>query len=212
MDNSTVLLELAKLAKNRSIDSSTLSLSRKLGISQQSVSRKLMELESQKLIKRQVSQRGITVIIDAKGKEVLAQKYASLKQFFEESKPCISGTLKTGLGEGKYYMSQQEYQSQFAEKLGFTAYPGTLNLTVEPTEVLTFINSQAPIRINGFERRERTFGALTAYRARIGKISCSIIIPDRTTHDSSTLEVIAPDYLRDALKIKDGDIITIEGD
>lgn len=210
MDNSTVLLELAKLSKNRGIDSSTSSLSKKLGISQQSVSRKLIELEKGKLIRRQTSQRGITVVIDAKGKEFLAEKYAALKVFFEGSKATIAGVVKSGLGEGKYYMSQPEYQQQFEEKLGFRAYPGTLNLSVEPQDVLTFVNALAPIRINGFERKERTFGALTAHRVKIQEILCGVVIPDRTTHDRSTLEVIAPFYLREKLKLSDGDMITLE--
>ena len=37
-----------------------------------------------------------------------------------------------------------------------------------------------------------------------------IILPERTSHSEDILEIIAPVYLRKALKINEGDKITIE--
>ncbi len=212
MDNAHLLIELAKYSKNGFIEANTTSISKLFGLSQQSISRKLIELERQRLIKRVASNRGTKVIIDNEGKRLLAEKYAALKSYFESSKAVIKGKVKTGLGEGRYYMSQEGYIMQFVEKLGFKPYPGTLNIDVDAMQALAFINSLTQFRINGFDSKERTFGALTAYKVKVKDIECGVVIPDRTTHDRSTLEVISPYYLRDKLGLKDADEITIIGE
>ena len=206
-----MLIELLKYSKEGYIEANTTVISKQLGLSQQSVSRKLIELERHRLIKRLVSNRGNKVIIDSEGRKLLAEKYASLKNYFESSRAITRGKVKTGLGEGKYYMSQEGYVKQFIEKLGFKPYPGTLNLDVDAMQTLTFVNSLVPLRINGFDSKERTFGALTAYKVKVNNVDCAVVIPDRTTHDIGTLEIISPHYLREKLNIKDGDqIIVIE--
>ena len=210
MDNAHLLIELLKHSKEGFIEANTTAMSKMFGISQQSVSRKLIELEGQKLIKRLVSNRGTKVIIDSEGRKLLAKKYAALKNYFESSKTIIKGRVKTGLGEGRYYMSQTGYVEQFVEKLGFKPYPGTLNLDVDGMHALAFVNSLKALRINGFDGKDRTFGALTAYKVKIKDLDCGLVIPDRTTHDRSTIEIISPYYLRDKLGLKDKDIITIE--
>ena len=210
--NTHLLIELAKHAQQGIFEGSTSQFSKQLGMSQQSVSRLFIDLEKKKFIRRMVNQKGTTIIIDTKGKELLAERYAALKNFFEHSRMKLQGKVKTGLGEGKYYMSQPEYQKQFKEKFGFKAYPGTLNIDVDATHALMFINSLNPLRINGFERKERTFGALTGYKIIVNDVEGALVIPDRTAHDRSTLEIIAPVYLRDRLNLKDGDKITLRGE
>ena len=40
----------------------------------------------------------------------------------------ITGIVTTGLGKAAYFLGQDFYKNQFRERLGFTPFPGTLNL------------------------------------------------------------------------------------
>ena len=68
------------------------------------------------------------------------------------------------------------------------------------------------IRIRGFLREGRSFGGATAFHAAIisdeKELPCAILIPDLTRH-VDVVEVISTEFLRDALSISDGDIVTL---
>ena len=44
----------------------------------------------------------------------------------------LSGTVSSGLGRAHVFMAQPHYQDQFREILGNKAWPGTLNMEVDP--------------------------------------------------------------------------------
>lgn len=120
----------------------------------------------------------------------------------------LSGTIVSGLGEGTYFMSMQHYQKEIKVKLGFNAYPGTLNLKVSKKQI-ELLKKIAPIKINGYKSGNKIFGEASCYRAKIKNINGSIILPDLTKH-KNVIEFIAPVHLKSELKFKDGDKIKIE--
>jgi len=71
-------------------------------------------------------------------------------------------------------------------------------------------------RIQGFEREGRSFGGATAILASLntveGKeatiVNCAILIPDLTRH-TDVVEVIASEFLREALDLIDGDEVIL---
>ena len=119
-----LLFFIAKSAMLRgTFVSSTAKISVKLGISQQSVSRKLRELQDKGLAEVSASPRGVEAKLTEKGTRLLKSRYLELKQLFEAKHlKSISGSLKTGLGEGAYYVAQAPYVKQFKELLGFKPY------------------------------------------------------------------------------------------
>src|SRR5208337_4812172 len=127
-----MLLKLAEMgAYRRTAKISTEYLARKLGISQQTASRYLIELEHKRWINRNITPEGSLIKIEDTGTKELQRLYSNLKCIMEKSYPpsvTLEGTVFTGLGEGAYYISKEHYRKQFAEKLGFDPYPGTLNL------------------------------------------------------------------------------------
>lgn len=126
----------------------------------------------------------------------------------DSKKISINGIVVRGLGEGTYFMSMQHYQNQIRKKLGFKAYPGTLNLKVNQKQAdsLKKLNT---IKIDGFKSGNKTFGGASCYRARIKDINGSIIVPDLTKH-KGVVEFIAPVHVKLELKIKDGDKVKVE--
>ncbi len=194
------------------LEASTVSIGKELGISQQSVSRLLQEMEHEGLILREASPKGMSLSISKNGIDLLREKYNLLKTIFEKkSLNSFSGIVTSGLGEGRAYMKMKQYSDQFMEKLGINAYPGTLNIKVGQGIADQLRNTADVIKIGGFSTKERTYGGVLAYRAKInGQIDAAVIFPDRSTHNMRMLEIIAKDYLRGKLGLKDGSKIKIE--
>jgi riboflavin kinase, archaea type len=208
-----VLKEIASLgALHGLIEVSTSQLAEILGLSQQTASRRVLELEQSGYVRREMGVRKQLVRLTEEGVNVLAREYAAYQKLFENRhRLSVHGTVASGLGEGRYYLGQAGYVDQFKAKLGFTPYPGTLNLQIEGSETnkLRLLKSSPTIKIDGFEAENRTFGAVDAWRARVGSLDCAVILPQRT-HHVRTLELVAAQYLRDALGLKDGDGLDVE--
>jgi riboflavin kinase len=122
----------------------------------------------------------------------------------------LKGTVSSGLGEGRKFMSIPEYRKQFVEALGMDPYPGTLNLRASESSAgdLARLKSTPGIAIKGFDSGGKTFGGVKAFDARIRGIECAIVMPERTSH-TDTFEVIANEGLRDELALKDGDEVEV---
>lgn len=202
-------------ASIRHVKLSTTELARRLGYSQQTASRHLIELEKLGLIEKKPSLQGVDVELTESGLGELRKVYSKLKSVFEGQSNTIplEGKVFSGLGEGGYYVSMKGYKHQFLLKLGFNPYPGTLNLKLDPAniEARRRLETYPPVIVEGFESRRRTFGQVKCYSVTINDaVEGSIIIINRTHYDSSVLELIAPMNLREKLNLKDGSNIKLK--
>lgn len=200
-------------AVNQFISVSTRQFGKELGISQQMASNRLVKLAEMELIKRRRGgSRGQDILITKEGCAILRKEYGDYQRIFEALQEIeISGQISSGLGEGQYYLGQEEYLSQIQEKVGFKPFPGTLNVTVTPEEYskLDLIPSSAIIQIGGFKAQGRTFGKADCIPVLIGKTKCAIIIPKRSHHDN-VLEIISASQLRQTFGFKDGDSVAVK--
>ena len=121
----------------------------------------------------------------------------------------ISGIITKGLGEGGHFMSMPHYQREIKKKLGFDAYPGTLNLKIGEDRENLFKPAEA-IAITGYKSGGKTFWGASCYKAKIKNISGAIIIPEINKNPENIIEFIAPVHAKSALKVKEGDKIEIE--
>jgi len=204
-------------AQSRLVKISTKDLAERLSVSQQTASRHLIELEKLGLIERQITARGELVRITGRGSEEIRRIYLSLHSLSEAGAPTvisIEGVVFTGLGEGAYYISQKGYRKQIVDKLGFDPYPGTLNLKLTSNIDLRTrgeLDAYPAIEIKGFKDRLRTFGPAKCYRAIINdEVKGAVITAMRSHYDTSIIEVIAPTYLRNRLKLRDGDKVKVK--
>lgn len=212
------LCKLAELgARGRTAKVSTKFLAGKLGLSQQTVSRRLIQLEQKGWIERKASRDGSLIRISALGESKLWKVRACLDMIFEGKYPpsvTIEGDIFTGLGEGAYYVTREPYRRQFIEKLGFDPYPGTLNLRISSeydVKMRGELEAYPGIEIEGFKNENRTYGSVKCFRAIMNnKARGAVVLALRTHHPGSVIEVIAPVYLRDRLKLKDGNKVTVE--
>lgn len=190
------------------LETSTTKISSDLKISQQTISRKLREMEALGLITRSVNYKGHIIILTQKSINILKEHSKKIQNLLKNKKVPITGTLINGSGEGSYYISLRQYKEKIRKKLGFRVYPGTLNVKIRKEEINPFLNSLVPIKINGFKTKERTFGEIICYKIKFRNIQIAIVVPERTRYED-ILEIIAPFNLRNKLNLKTGDKITI---
>ncbi|MWV65302.1 DUF120 domain-containing protein [Halorubrum sp. JWXQ-INN 858] len=189
----------------------------RLGASTQTASRRLQSLDSAGLIGREVVGDGQWVTLTDAGEAALRAEYADYRRLFEaDVELVLSGTVTGGMGEGRHYITLPGYAAQFESRLGYEPFPGTLNVALDAESVRRRgeIAGVDAVPIDAWEDDERTYGAATCYGVvvvadgeRYGEAHA--IVPDRTHHDDDQLELIAPDRLRDALGLADGDAIEV---
>jgi riboflavin kinase len=157
-------------------------------------------------------EEGPVVKLSQRGRDVLSAVLRDLLSYFNIASIKLSGVVISGLGEGAFYISLEGYRRAIEEALGFTPYPGTLNVRLERQALpyRRYLDSLPGILIPGFSNGIRTYGAVKTFRVRIRDIEGAVVMPERTHHPADVIEIVAPVKLRDVLGLKDGDRIEIE--
>jgi riboflavin kinase len=193
-------------------------LAERLDTSTQTASRRLQRLEDDDDVEREIVSDGQWVEITAAGERRLRAEYDAYRRIFEaDAAVDMAGTVTSGMGEGRHYITLSGYMSQFRERLDYEPYAGTLNidLTAESVRDRARLSGFEPITIEGWEDDERTYGPAYCYPATVENAAgesyeqAHVIAPERTHHGEDQLEVIAPDRLRDALDLEDGDEVIV---
>lgn len=228
-----VLVNLLSLGgKNDYLEITSTEISKTINCSQQTASKILIDLEQENLISRIKNNKRFKIKVTVEGYEVIKDIYEMIKRSLEKSVNSyviFKGKIVTGMGEGAYYMSIEGYLKQFQEKLGYKPFPGTLNVKLEEKiyidskrELINFPS----IYIEGFRNTSRSFGWVKCYPVKIttenenltndpsqndGKLTgAHILLLERTHHDNSLIEVIAPYSIKECAKLKDGDRISLK--
>lgn len=123
------------------------------------------------------------------------------------SEIVFKGTVFSGTGEGRKFIDLPWVKQQIQEKLGFTPYSGTLNirLTKESVKQKKLLENAKQLEV--YPAKGYCTGKLI--KAHIDSLECAIIIPQIPNYPSGIVEVIAPWYLRERLKITDGSEVTV---
>ena len=179
-----------------------------IGVSQQTASRKLIELEREGQLDR------------SGGKVRLTEKALSeIRRMIKEALDAIKGTgivfsgkVVPGLGEGSFFVGQKEYMQGFRRKLGFVPFKGTLNLFIEGDNVekRLVLREQEPLEVPGFRKGKRKFGTIAAYKCVTGGLPCALIFPEMSQHGLQMLELVSPVNLRKSLGLADGSVLAVE--
>ena len=206
---------LRKIALLGGIDDYIAVSSRELGdaleMSQQSASKRILELMEQKLIVRDLGARKQRIKLTEKGVDELKKEYNEYRRIFElEDHIVLHGKVANGMGEGGYYICQPQYMEQFEKVLGFRPFEGTFNLSVDKEDMnkLEMMKSSSGYLINGFTSEGRSFGNVIAYKAKIRNIDCAVVVPERS-HYKEIIEIICQYHLRRTLSLNEGDSVDL---
>lgn len=206
-------LALAGAAKGHA-DVTSSELGGLMGVSQQTASNRILELVELGLITREIKYRRQRIRITDQGLAVLRKEYMDFRRLFEAyDRLTVTGEVTTGSGEGRYYLLQDKYRTQFERILGSTPFEGTLNLRVKGREAekLALLESLDGILVNGFRSGGRTFGDVKCFLGAIREKKCAVIIPLRS-HHRGIVEIISRQRLRDVFNLDDGDLVAIDID
>ena len=115
---------------------------------------------------------------------------------------AFKGTVFSGTGEGRKFIALPWVKRQIEEKLGFTPYPGTLNIRLTREGVLQKDKLE---KAEKFEiKPAEGYCSGTLFKARIDGLICGVVSPKVPSYPKDELEVIAPLNLRERLKLADG--------
>lgn len=119
----------------------------------------------------------------------------------------LDGKVVSGQGSGRKYLELTWVMQQIQEKLGFTPYPGTLNLMLseESARLRKLLEKAKSIKIHPAEG----YCVGIIVKATINKVDCALVIPQVEGYPENILEIIAPANLRGTLKLKDGDSLAV---
>ena len=183
--------------------------STRLGVSSQVLERQLNELEEMGYIERQTANDGPYTAITDRGIDTLRREYQEYCSVFQSERPLpLTGKVVDGAGEGNKFISLDGYQRQFRERLGYEPFPGTLNIELDEESIRQRKKMEAldGIPIDEWVDNGQTYGAAVCYAVDISAntstySSAHVLVPERTHHGSSIIEVIAPEKFRDTLSI-----------
>ena len=206
-EDKELLKQLAKIGGLHDyVYTSSGELAGKIGVSQQTASRKILELLDAGLIVRRMGTRKQLIRLSPAGIEVLRREFADYRGLFQSGEQAhVRGKVVTGLGEGRYYISREGYRKAFSSLLGFDPFPGTLNVEVDPLdrEKVQEVKDLDGLLIPEFQSEGRTFGAVKCFRAELLGLEAAAIFPLRS-HHVNVLELISPHHLRERLNLADG--------
>lgn len=124
----------------------------------------------------------------------------------------ISGMIFSDLGQAASFMALDWVQKVLREHLGFSAYPGTLNLRLESEEEMDMWQE---VRRQGkgieITPPDSSFCQAHCFLVQIErKHKGAVLLPGTEGYPADKIEVIAPVRLKDELQARDGDRITLE--
>ncbi|MGB9959550.1 MAG: DUF120 domain-containing protein [Candidatus Bathyarchaeales archaeon] len=118
----------------------------------------------------------------------------------------IRGKVFSGTGEGAKFIELPWVKRQIEEKLGFTPYPGTLNIKLPKDEVKKILKRAKSIEILPAEG----YCPGKCFKAHLSNgLECAIVLPEVKGYPEDVIELIAPVNLREKMKLKDGDILEV---
>jgi riboflavin kinase len=119
----------------------------------------------------------------------------------------LVGNVFSGQGEGKNFLELPWVKQQIKEKLGFTPYPGTLNLLLSEKSAKRIKLLETAPSIKVCSAKGYCNGRLI--KALTETLECAIVIPEVVGYPKNVLEIIAPVNLKEALKLEDGSQVTV---
>jgi riboflavin kinase len=207
------LKELALIgALGSTVTISSAEFARRLGASPQTASRKLQTLEQESMIKRRMIPHGQEITITEQGILALQKEYLEYQQIFGDDEVIeLTGTVCTGLGEGRYYVTLAGYLRQFEQELGFTPFPGTFNIELDPWSITARkrLDALGFVDIEGFDDGTRTFGSVKCFKVKLDGVNGAIVIPNRKNYPDNIIEIIARVNLREHLDVSDSDEVKV---
>jgi riboflavin kinase len=121
----------------------------------------------------------------------------------------LSGSVTPGLGEGAYFMGLPWVRDAVRRLLGFTPYPGTLNVRLDSELVGLWDQIENRGSVVLVPPSPETCGARLFPAVVAPDVEAAVIVPDVTRYGKNLLELIAATHIRSRLGLRDDDPVTL---
>ncbi|TAK00979.1 DUF120 domain-containing protein [bacterium] len=124
----------------------------------------------------------------------------------------LTGVVFTDLGQAASFMALEWVQQSLREGLGFSPYPATLNLRLESeNEMAVWREVKRELSGLSITPPNPSFCQARCFLVEIeGKVKGAVLLPGVEGYPVDKIEVIAPVRLKDALRLRDGEKVTLE--
>ena len=122
----------------------------------------------------------------------------------------LRGIVTSGAKESRFFTEIPWVKRQFIDKLGISPHPGTFNIAILPEdgERLNTIRKSKGVEIIP---EDVSFCTANSFPALVnGKIKGAAIIPMVANYPQNQLEIISSENIKQALSLKDGDMVEVE--
>jgi CTP-dependent riboflavin kinase len=121
----------------------------------------------------------------------------------------FTGRIVTGTGKAAFFTQLDWVMEQCSQKLGFTPFPGTLNIEILGDYIINldgFLTSEV-IELLPPDPKNCSAHVVTVH---LEGIPAAIIVPEDKVrvHGKNIIEIIAPVNIRKALRKNDGDLVS----
>ena len=122
----------------------------------------------------------------------------------------FSGKVESGQDRGRHFMALPWVQEQVQDLLGFEPYPGTLNLRIDETFVQEYHEYLEVRKLDIIKPANNSYYPGVVARATLNEtVEGAIVLPLIPEYPMDLVEIISSVFLRDALAIGDGDIVSV---
>ena len=121
----------------------------------------------------------------------------------------LNGLVTTGLGQGADFMGLPWVRDAVRRLIGFTPYPGTLNVRLDADTVSIWRRIRDGQAIVLPPPPPEPCGARLVRLVLVPDVDAAAIVPDLTRYGEDLLELIAAVHLRSRLGLRDGDRVTL---
>ena len=121
----------------------------------------------------------------------------------------LAGLVTSGLGQGAYFMSLPWVRDAVRRLIGFTPYPGTLNVRLDAEMIAVWRRIRDGHAIVLAPPPTEPCGARLFPVVVAPDVEAAVIVPDVTRYGEDLLELIAAVHVRSRLALRDRDSVTL---
>jgi riboflavin kinase len=120
----------------------------------------------------------------------------------------LKGKIFSGKGEGAAFIGLSWARKQIEKKLGFSPYPGTLNVRL----IRNSIKLRRLLMVaDGLEISPASgYNAGKLFKATLKNLECAVVFPMVSDYPANVIEVVSSLNLREKLHLVDGSLCEVE--
>ncbi|WP_303235039.1 DUF120 domain-containing protein [Methanosphaera cuniculi] len=126
----------------------------------------------------------------------------------------LEGVVSSGMQKASKFIELPVYKKQYEHKLGFTPYPGTLNIKLQ-NDIEVDVEDEYANKLQKISGEGKYGDVFFLFASLSTKDNTktkkgAILFPVRSVYTTDTLEFVCEDNLRKTMDLKNGDVVVLK--